>query len=206
MKLFAKQKHRQLSLPFSERRHILVNSSNYLTISYRPDSIKMELSPFLSSTQLRRLNEHKYSVQGASVLDGLLQPWWNLVVQGLPLWVAPNLITLVGLVINIVTSLVLVYFNPTASQEVYSNVVRTYKHHLLLIEYYFHFQTPRWAALLCAAGIFIYQTLDAIDGKQARRTGSSTPLGELFDHGCDSISTGKTPSRFFCSLLLIFPH
>jgi phosphatidylglycerophosphate synthase len=31
--------------------------------------------------------------------------------------------------------------------------------------------------------------LDAIDGKQARRTGSSSPLGELFDHGCDSLST-----------------
>lgn len=26
------------------------------------------------------------------------------------------------------------------------------------------------------------------DGKQARRTGTSSPLGELFDHGCDSIS------------------
>lgn len=37
--------------------------------------------------------------------------------------------------------------------------------------------------------MFVYQTLDAIDGKQARRTGSSSPLGELFDHGCDSLST-----------------
>ena len=27
---------------------------------------------------------------------------------------------------------------------------------------------------------------DGIDGKQARRTGSSGPLGELFDHGLDS--------------------
>ena len=34
---------------------------------------------------------------------------------------------------------------------------------------------------------FIYQTLDAIDGKQARRTGNSSPLGQLFDHGCDSL-------------------
>ena len=33
------------------------------------------------------------------------------------------------------------------------------------------------------------QTLDAVDGKQARRTGSQSPLGELFDHGCDSLST-----------------
>ena len=41
----------------------------------------------------------------------------------------------------------------------------------------------------------MYQTLDAIDGKQARRTNSSSPLGELFDHGCDSLSTGETTRR-----------
>jgi len=35
--------------------------------------------------------------------------------------------------------------------------------------------------------LFLYQTLDAIDGKQARRTKSSTPLGQLFDHGCDAV-------------------
>ncbi len=52
-------------------------------------------------------------------------------------------------------------------------------------------QVPGWACYLCALGLFIYQSLDAIDGKQARRTKSSSPLGELFDHGCDSISTGK---------------
>lgn len=51
-------------------------------------------------------------------------------------------------------------------------------------------QAPLWAYIACACGLFIYQSLDAIDGKQARRTNSSTPLGELFDHGCDSLSTG----------------
>ena len=36
-------------------------------------------------------------------------------------------------------------------------------------------------------GIFqlIYQLLDNLDGKQARRTGNSTPFGMLMDHGCD---------------------
>lgn len=42
---------------------------------------------------------------------------------------------------------------------------------------------------LSALGLFLYQTLDALDGKQARRTGSSSPLGQLFDHGCDALST-----------------
>ena len=37
--------------------------------------------------------------------------------------------------------------------------------------------------------LFLAHTLDGIDGKQARRTGTSGPLGELFDHGLDSWST-----------------
>ena len=45
--------------------------------------------------------------------------------------------------------------------------------------------------MLAGLGLFIYQSLDAIDGKQARRTKQATPLGELFDHGCDSVSTGE---------------
>lgn len=37
--------------------------------------------------------------------------------------------------------------------------------------------------------LFLYQSLDAIDGKQARKTGMAGPLGELFDHGCDALNT-----------------
>ena len=39
---------------------------------------------------------------------------------------------------------------------------------------------------------------DGIDGKQARRTGSSTPLGELFDHGSDSVVAAILPPALFC--------
>lgn len=123
-------------------------------------------SDILSPQQLKRLTEHKYSCSGSSFLDPFMQPFWNWVTSKCPLWLAPNLMTLSGLFVNIVTSLILVWYSPTATQEV-----------------------PRWAFLLCALGLFVYQTLDACDGKQARRTGTSSPLGELFDHGCDSIST-----------------
>jgi ethanolaminephosphotransferase len=33
-----------------------------------------------------------------------------------------------------------------------------------------------------------YMLCDNTDGKQARRTGSSSPLGMLIDHGMDSIT------------------
>ena len=42
-------------------------------------------------------------------------------------------------------------------------------------------------------GLFVYQSLDAIDGKQARRTGTSGPLGELFDHGTET--TNRFPQQ-----------
>jgi phosphatidylglycerophosphate synthase len=47
---------------------------------------------------------------------------------------------------------------------------------------------PPWVYIVVAVAQFIYQTLDAVDGKHARRTKSSSPLGQLFDHGCDSFS------------------
>lgn len=152
----------------------------------------------LSPIQLKRLSEHKYSSESLSLLDSWLQPWWNWLVGTVPPWVAPNLITIVGLIINIVTTLVLVWYSPDAKSE-----------------------APRWAFVLCALGLFAYQSLDAIDGKQARRTGSTSPVGELFDHGCDSVSTvfvaisaciavrlGAHPSwmffQCFCALTLFY--
>uniref|UniRef100_A0A1Q3G397 diacylglycerol cholinephosphotransferase n=1 Tax=Culex tarsalis TaxID=7177 RepID=A0A1Q3G397_CULTA len=120
----------------------------------------------LQAGQLKKLGEHKYSCTSVSLLDPILQPWWCWLVARVPLWLAPNLITIVGLAVNILTTLILIYYSPNGRSE-----------------------PPRWASALCALGLFVYQSLDAIDGKQARRTNSSTPLGELFDHGCDSIST-----------------
>ncbi|XP_047491542.1 cholinephosphotransferase 1-like isoform X2 [Penaeus chinensis] len=133
----------------------------------------------LNDSQLRRLEEHKYSCMSVSLMDPLMQKWWCWLVEQCPLTLAPNLITITGLAINIFTSLILVYYSPDAKQEV-----------------------PRWACFLCAFGLFVYQSLDAIDGKQARRTGTSSPLGELFDHGCDSLSTVFVSLGVSCSVRL----
>lgn len=64
----------------------------------------------------------------------------------------------------------------------------------------------------------MYQTMDNIDGKQARRTGQSSGLGELFDHGIDSlnctlaslleaaaIGLGPSPQGVFTALIPCLP-
>ena len=42
--------------------------------------------------------------------------------------------------------------------------------------------------IVLAFGIFLYAHLDNMDGKQARRTSTSSPLGMMFDHGCDAMT------------------
>uniref|UniRef100_A0A493TPQ7 Cholinephosphotransferase 1 n=1 Tax=Anas platyrhynchos platyrhynchos TaxID=8840 RepID=A0A493TPQ7_ANAPP len=148
----------------------------------------------LSPAQLKRLEQHRYSAAGRSLLEPWLQPYWAWLVEQLPLWLAPNAITLGGLLLNCLTALTFFFFFFFLSPP--------FGHHHLS-------SAPFWAYILGALGLFIYQSLDAIDGKQARRTNSSSPLGELFDHGCDSISTairlGTNPDwLFFCCFVGLF--
>ena len=79
----------------------------------------------LSPGQLKRLSEHRYSYVDGSILDPFLQPWWNWLVNKIPLWLAPNLITIVGLIVNIVTTLILIWYSPDAKAEVRLCSVRT---------------------------------------------------------------------------------
>jgi phosphatidylglycerophosphate synthase len=54
---------------------------------------------------------------------------------------------------------------------------------------YFDKPLPAWVSGYSAFTVFFYLTMDAIDGMQARKTNSSSPLGQLFDHGCDCAIT-----------------
>lgn len=72
----------------------------------------------LSRQQLKRLEDHRYSSAGQSILEPFMQRFWCWLVSKVPLWVAPNLITMVGLATNIITTLILVYYCPTATEQV----------------------------------------------------------------------------------------
>ena len=53
-----------------------------------------------------------------------------------------------------------------------------------------------WIFGVVAFCLFFYQTLDALDGIQARRMGSSGPLGEFVDHWFDSFNAFLIPLGF----------
>eukprot|EP01119_Soliformovum_irregulare_P010450 TRINITY_DN2572_c0_g1_i2.p1 TRINITY_DN2572_c0_g1~~TRINITY_DN2572_c0_g1_i2.p1 ORF type:complete len:316 (-),score=78.95 TRINITY_DN2572_c0_g1_i2:127-1074(-) len=109
---------------------------------------------------------YKYTGADKSIVAAKMQVWWNMAVNWLPLWMAPNLVTLLGFAFIIVSYLLSAYYSP-----------------------YLTAPAPTIVYLFHAFAVFAYQTLDALDGKQARRTKTSSALGELFDHGCDAVTT-----------------
>lgn len=86
----------------------------------------------LTESQLERLKKHKYCAEGRSLTEFIFQPYWNWVVTLMPLWVAPNLITIVGLVLNVFTSLAVILYSPQAnSNEVISVKVKSHGKNIL---------------------------------------------------------------------------
>lgn len=75
-------------------------------------------SKILLPAQLKKLGEHSYKCESRSLLDSYLQPFWNWLVLQTPIWLAPNLITLIGLVVNVVTTLLIISYSPDANSEV----------------------------------------------------------------------------------------
>ncbi|KAK3397936.1 hypothetical protein B0T20DRAFT_236188 [Sordaria brevicollis] len=120
----------------------------------------------VSDDALIHLKTYKYSaVDKSPVSNYILKPYWNAFVEFLPLWVAPNMVTLIGFSFIVANVGLLLIFMPDLVGP-----------------------GPSWLYFSFAFGLFAYQTMDNVDGKQARRTGTSSGLGELFDHGIDSLN------------------
>ena len=76
------------------------------------------MTEVLTALQLRRLTEHKYSAGGVSLFEPVMQKFWRWLVEQVPLWWAPNAITLAGLLMNVISTLVIMYYSPDGRSEV----------------------------------------------------------------------------------------
>eukprot|EP00931_Biecheleriopsis_adriatica_P085848 TRINITY_DN60633_c0_g1_i1.p1 TRINITY_DN60633_c0_g1~~TRINITY_DN60633_c0_g1_i1.p1 ORF type:complete len:420 (+),score=55.52 TRINITY_DN60633_c0_g1_i1:63-1322(+) len=137
----------------------------------------------ISDEGKKSLQQYKYVAGGSTPLDNVMNAcWWNPIATLLPSWLAPNLITVVGTIGVCMTTVALVANAPTFTES-----------------------APAMVYGLAALGIFLYQTLDAIDGKQARATGTSSPLGQICDHGCDSLASSLVLCCTFVAMQVGFP-
>lgn len=150
----------------------------------------------VSEDALVHLKSYKYSSVDKSLISKyILKHYWNGFVELLPLWLAPNMVTLLGFGCILANVILLEIFVPDLIGP-----------------------APSWLYYSFALGLWMYSTMDNVDGKQARRTGQSSGLGELFDHGIDSLNCtlaslcetaamglGPSPKGVFTALIPCLP-
>lgn len=130
-----------------------------------PDLVaEVTYSDLLDPAVGQTLADYKYQGHDASILyEYVISPVCQWITDYLvPLWLAPNIITLVGFAFIVIPHIWIVTrgdSEPTSA----------------------HFYT-------CGICILLYSLCDNTDGKQARKTGSSSSLGMMLDHGCDAVT------------------
>lgn len=147
----------------------------------------------LSPTDIENVKKYKYNGKDDSISAELfLRKYWDYLITFFPMTIAPNLITLIGFGVEIFSFLISFIVSDRMTKQV-----------------------PGWVCILNGLCLWIYSTLDNLDGRQARRTNSSSALGQFFDHGCDAITGvlemikvsitfnfGPTSSTFYFAFLM----
>ncbi|CAG4939668.1 unnamed protein product [Colias eurytheme] len=148
---------------------------------------------YLTRDHLEGFDNYKYMSKDTSPLSVyVMHPFWNKVVELVPRWVAPNVLTFAGFLLTVLDFILLSYYDydyTAASARVNGTSTEPLNGHTEVI--------PQSLWYLLAVFLFLAYTLDGIDGKQARRTQTSGPLGELFDHGLDSYSVFFIPACLY---------
>ncbi|GIQ85001.1 choline/ethanolamine phosphotransferase [Kipferlia bialata] len=126
--------------------------------------------PALSDDAIHNLTNYKYTgIDLSPVSRYVLQPLWRWqaehVMDHVP-WLSPNGVTLMGLCVMTLAQLsfILSSLIYTGAPSISSGV---------------------W--FLVAVCMLMYQNCDGVDGVHARRTNTCSCLGQIFDHGIDSL-------------------
>ncbi|KAJ2940880.1 hypothetical protein O0L34_g10140 [Tuta absoluta] len=149
---------------------------------------------YLTREHLEGFDNYKYMAIDTSPLSVyVMHPFWNKVVELVPRWVAPNVLTFAGFLLTVLDFVLLSYYDYNYVAASALNGTETVgsplNGHSEVI--------PKSLWFVLAVFLFLAYTLDGIDGKQARRTQTSGPLGELFDHGLDSYSVFFIPACLY---------
>lgn len=112
--------------------------------------------PLLNDDQRRNLVNYKYKgTDNSYTYKFVLSPFAQWCVDKFtPTTTAPNTITFAGLLVSLSSFVLTLIYNPSLQAN----------------------SQPRWLCIWTALSVLIYQTLDNMDGKQARKTGSSSGL------------------------------
>ena len=133
---------------------------------YEKSILFIKMSIELDKTAIKNIKEYKYKTSGSTWIEANgYNDVWDTITSWLPRWVVPNQMTLIGTLMPILAGLNMLSYDLTLTKEL-----------------------PRSVFLFNFLSILWFQTLDACDGKQARRINNCSPLGQILDHNLDQVT------------------
>eukprot|EP01017_Pseudomicrothorax_dubius_P043837 TRINITY_DN7360_c0_g2_i2.p1 TRINITY_DN7360_c0_g2~~TRINITY_DN7360_c0_g2_i2.p1 ORF type:complete len:330 (-),score=64.58 TRINITY_DN7360_c0_g2_i2:333-1322(-) len=132
----------------------------------------MLIRDYLNEDEEKKMVNYKYKGADYSILyKYVLSPMAEWVLNTfIPLSLAPNVITMISFACTVIPHIIIGFY----------------------VNWGVTGYVPAWLCIITGVLKSLYSTLDNCDGKQARRTKSSSPLGTLFDHGCDAMNVTIT--------------
>lgn len=110
---------------------------------------------FMTPDMVANMKRFQYSGEDKSLLYvHVLTPMNKRLINYVPMWLAPNLLTLIGFVFILSAHLLTLAYSPNFDEPL-----------------------PAWLCVWCAVCFFAYQTIDNLDGSQVRpRPARTAPL------------------------------
>ncbi|EJW01480.1 hypothetical protein EDEG_03936 [Edhazardia aedis USNM 41457] len=134
--------------------------------------------------QLENLRKYEYhSTDRSIVYNSILKHYHNFLINLVSKKIHPNVLTFIGLCFMILSTVLTISVDPYLTRGYFPHAETEG-----IMQYEFFKKIYHYLPLINGILLFLYQTFDALDGKQARRLKLSTPLGQLFDHGCDAVT------------------
>ena len=125
-------------------------------------------TPYIPLSNYENIQTYKYKGGDLSLTyKYFISPLCNKLLNYIPETIAPNTITTIGFLLNIFYFIITTISTGLKGSSNISSIT----------------------CYLSALSYFLYNILDNCDGKQARKTNSSSPLGLLIDHGTDACTT-----------------
>ena len=145
---------------------IIISAVIPIALGLLPNVNSKLLPNKLTKNHISRIKNYKYTVVDTSPTLKYTNPCYNYLSQFCADWMSPNFVTLSGIFFQLCYYSLDCYYNPGQNDP--SNI-------------------PRYVAFVTSFFHLLGFTLDSIDGKLARRRGTSNFTGELLDHGLDTV-------------------
>ncbi|KEG14586.1 aminoalcohol phosphotransferase [Trypanosoma grayi] len=140
---------------------------------------------YLPDNAPERLSEYVYHGTDKSLLYKYIwRPLCVRLVTYLPVWLSANVISVSALAFVFATHLLLAWYVPKLTVK--DSLDMGEGDSRFAMEYIL---SPHpFVFVLAALALLAYPILDNLDGHQARRTRTASPLGLIVDHGCDAFN------------------